>query len=102
MRLSNFYFHNNIINNVITTFVREDGGGFLFVFDDENWWQIDRSTSHSTARGNMIQVCCQSWFIIAQADCDKYGIKQMFKRMEIIVEKHSEKHSSKADCEIYG
>ena len=60
------------------------------------------NTHHSTAHGNMIQVYWQSWFIIAQADCDKYGIKQMFKRMEIIVEKHSEKHSSKADCEIYG
>ena len=57
---------------MITTFVREDGGGFLFVFDDENWCSIDRSSSHSTSYMDMIQVCCQSWFFFAQADGEIY------------------------------
>ena len=58
---------------MITTFVREDGGGFLFVFDDENWCSIDRSSSHSTSYMDMIQVCCQSWFIFTQADGENYA-----------------------------
>ena len=52
----------------------------MFVFSDENWWQIDRSTSHSTARGNMIQVCCQSWFILLKQMVENI-VKQMFKQM---------------------